>query len=92
MNQSRLDTWITKEPKQFPIHFNFDPLSPNYDWSLRGVVQDGQCDSCKCKVGIVLIETGDGGTSGEVINYYQIDEDAEPLWCDNCHDEAFGEI
>ena len=92
MKQSRLDTWITKDPKQFPIHFNFDPLSPNYDWSLRGVVQDGQCDSCKCKVGIVLIETGDGGTSGEVINYYQIDEDAETLWCDNCHDEAFGEI
>jgi hypothetical protein len=86
MSQRGFDAWLTTEPDPFPIHFNFDPLSHNYDWCLQHAVQRGECDSCKCKVGITLIETGNGGTSGMITNYYQLDEDAELLWCEECHD------
>jgi hypothetical protein len=86
MSQRGFDAWLTTEPDPFPIHFNFDPTTRNYDWCLAKAVQQGKCDSCKCDVGITLIETGKGGTSGMMTNYYQLDEDAELLWCEECHD------
>ena len=92
MSQKGFDAWLTTEPDPFPIHFNFDPTTLNYQWCIDRAVQEGVCDSCKCKVGITLTETGAGGTLGTIINYYQLDEDAETLWCEDCHDYETEEI
>lgn len=86
MTQRGFDTWLTTEPNQFPIHINFDCTTANYEWCLSHAVQEGECDSCKCKVGICLHEVYEGSVSGVLINYYQLDEDAETLWCEDCHD------
>ena len=85
MSQKGFDAWLTTEPDPFPIHFDFNGLSRNYEWCLDRTVENGECDSCKCKVGMVMNETEDS-VSASFINYYQLDEDAETLWCENCHD------
>ena len=92
MSQKGFDAWLTTEPDPFPIHFNFDPLSPNYEWCLWRSVDNGECDSCNKKVGMILREIADGGVDGSLINYYQLDEDAETLWCEDCHDYEAKEI
>ena len=86
MSQKGFDAWLTTEPDPFPIHFNFDSTSPNYEWCLSRAVEDGECDSCNRKVGMTLREIPDGGLDGSFTNYYQLDEDAETLWCEDCHD------
>jgi len=35
---------------------------------------------------MTLREIPDGGLDGSFTNYYQLDEDAETLWCEDCHD------
>lgn len=85
MSQKGFDAWLTTEPDPFPIHFDFNGLSRNYEWCLDRTVENGECDSCKCKVGMVMHETEDS-VSASFINYYQLDEDAETLWCEDCHD------
>ena len=92
MSQKGFDAWLTTEPDPFPIHFNFDPLSNNYEWCLQRAVENGQCDSCSNKVGMILTEISDAGVDGSFINYYQLDEDAETLWCEDCHDYEAKEI
>ena len=92
MSQKGFDAWLTTEPDPFPIHFNFDPLSNNYEWCLQRVVENGECDSCNNKVGMILTEISDAGVDGSFINYYQLDEDAETLWCEDCHDYEAKEI
>lgn len=92
MSQRGFDAWLTTEPDPFPIHFNFDPTTRNYEWCIDHAVQSGKCESCKCKVGFVLTEVHEGSVSGAVVNYYQLDEDAETLWCEECHDQGWGEI
>lgn len=91
MSQKGFDAWLTTEPDPFPIHFDFNGLSRNYEWCLDRTVENGECDSCKCKVGMVMNETGDS-VSASFINYYQLDEDAEILWCEDCHDYEAKEI
>ena len=86
MSQRGFDAWLTTEPDPFPIHFNFDPLARNYEWFIQKVAQNGICDSCGCKVGMILDEVYQGGITGHMVNYYQLDEDAEILWCEECHD------
>ena len=86
MSQKGFDAWLTTEPDPFPIHFNFDSTSPNYEWCLSHAVEDGECGSCNRKVGMTLREIPDGGLDGSFTNYYQLDEDAETLWCEDCHD------
>lgn len=92
MSQKGFDAWLTTEPDPFPIHFNFDPTTLNYQWCLDRAVQEGVCDSCKCKVGICLTKVDGGSVSGTITNYYQLDEDAETLWCEDCHNYETEEI
>jgi hypothetical protein len=93
MSQKGFDAWLTTEPNPFPIHFNFDPLSSNYAWSLSRSVDTGECDSCNKKVGITIKQPPDGWEwQISLINYYQLDEDAETLWCEDCHDYEAKEI
>ena len=85
MSQRGFDAWLTTEPNPFPIHFDFNGLSRNYEWCLDRTVEDGECDSCKCRVGMTMSETH-YSVSASFTNYYQLDEDAETLWCEDCHD------
>ena len=85
MSQKGFDAWLTTEPNPFPIHFDFNGLSRNYEWCLERTVENGECDSCNNKIGMILTEIPDGGVSATFTNYYQLDEDAETLWCEDCH-------
>jgi hypothetical protein len=90
MKQSAFDSWLTTQPDE-PIHFNFDPTTPNYLWCVNRVEQNGECESCKTAVGIILTDAGET-TSGYFNNYYQLDVDGDVLWCEECYETITAEI
>ena len=90
MKQSSFDSWLTTEPDE-PIHFNFDPTTPNYLWCVNRVEQNGECDHCKTLVGMVLTDATET-TSGYFNNYYQLDIDSEKLLCEECYEIISEEI
>lgn len=79
MKQSSFDSWLATQNDE-PTHFVFDITSNNYDWSIEHSEIDGSCYHCNINLGI-------NSDHGSTTNYWQIDIDAELLFCDECYNE-----
>jgi len=77
---TKFDAWLANQPEK-PVHFMFNPVGLNYEWSLKHAEIDGFCTSCDTTIGI-------DSDSGSAISYWQIDIDAEHLLCDDCYTET----
>jgi hypothetical protein len=78
------------EQKMRPVHFVFIH-EDDYEWCFQNTVEDGECHECGVKVGQVWCQMGD--TDGcHWYNYWQVDEDAEVIFCEDCYAELTAEV